>query len=217
MIKFIIGFLLICCDFQLYSFEFINDKISSERYLEGRISSFDKRYATMKYALDLMSERDAKVIVETGTARYGAWSQGFGADGGSTIIFGDWAKSNGGLFYSVDINPQAVETAQKALGINKNSFCICQDSISFLKEFDQPIDFLYLDSFDFDLNNPIPSQEHHLKEITAIYSKLTPQSVVMIDDCGLPHGGKGKFAIPYLLERGWVILAEGYQVILSRQ
>lgn len=53
----------------------------------------------------------------------------------------------------------------------------------------------YLDSFDFDISNPLPSQKHHLKEIEAAYDKLTDNSVVMIDDCDLPGGGKGKGVI----------------------
>lgn len=55
---------------------------------------------------------------------------------------------------------------------------------------------------------------HHCREIIAAYPWLTPHSVVMIDDCDLPYGGKGKLAIEYLTNRGWVIFRSGYQVIL---
>jgi hypothetical protein len=88
------------------------------------------------------------------------------------------------------------------------------DSVNFLKNFDRQIDFLYLDSYDFEKNNPSPSQQHHLREIEAAYDKLTPQSIVMIDDCDLAHGGKGKLVIAYLLDKGWSIYAQDYQVIL---
>jgi hypothetical protein len=77
-----------------------------------------------------------------------------------------------------------------------------------------PIDFLYLDSYDYEWNNPSPSQEHHLREIQAAFPRLHENSVVMIDDCALPQGGKGKLAIEYLKERGWKILLEQYQTIL---
>jgi hypothetical protein len=78
------------------------------------------------------------------------------------------------------------------------------------------IDFIYLDSYDYELNNPIGSQLHHLKEIEAAHPFLRESSVIMIDDCDLPEGGKGKFAIEFLLERGWRVVKKQYQVILAR-
>ena len=76
------------------------------------------------------------------------------------------------------------------------------------------IDFLYLDSFDFELHNPSPSQEHHLKEIIAVAPRLRKSTIIMVDDCDLPYGGKGKLVIKWLKERGWVEHKSGYQVIL---
>jgi hypothetical protein len=90
------------------------------------------------------------------------------------------------------------------------------DSVQFLKEFDKEIDFLYLDSFDYEKENPLPSQEHHLKEIQVVYNKLKPESIVMIDDCDLPGGGKGRLAIDFLTARGWKVVFKSYQVILIR-
>lgn len=98
--------------------------------------------------------------------------------------------------------------------LNSRIHFVCSDSIAFLQNFGKTIDFLYLDSYDFDFNNPLPSQYHHLYEIQAAYPKLSENSIVMIDDCDLPHGGKGKFAIEFLTERGWKILENRYQVIL---
>ncbi len=43
---------------------------------------------------------------------------------------------------------------------------------------------------------------------------LHEQSVILIDDCGLPHGGKGKLAIEFLKDQGWILLKEGYQTLL---
>jgi len=49
----------------------------------------------------------------------------------------------------------------------------------------------------------IASQEHHLKEIKVIEEKLHGKSLILIDDCDKPGGGKGKLVISYLKERGW--------------
>lgn len=183
--------------------------------LQGKIPLNNARYQTFAYAFNLLCARNASVIVETGTARYGLVH--CASDGCSTVLFAEWVKNYGGEFYSVDINANHLQIAANALGDSK-SFVnfIHSDSVAFLHNFNRPIDFLYLDSFEYEFGNPGPSQEHHLKEIIAAYPWLTPTSVVMIDDCALPFGGKGKLVIEYLLARGWIILAEGYQVILSQ-
>lgn len=195
------------------------EKIPSEKFLEGRIPTNERRYPTMLRAMQLMDERNAQVVVETGTSRGGTTN--FEGDGGSTIIFGDWAYDRNRQFYSVDINPESVRGAKEALDPNnKNVTVVCQDSLEFLANFPHKIDFLYLDSFDYDLKNPTPSQEHHLKEVIAAYPHLTPQTVIMIDDCNawyLPGGGKGGKAIPYLVGQGWKVINNNYQVILVRE
>lgn len=195
-----------------------HEKKDPSLYLQGRLSPTDKRYSTFLLALQLLDQRKAKVIVETGTARQGDTANSFMWDGGATIIFSEWAENHHSMFYSVDIDPQAILISKRALNPrNLNVQLVCHDSIAFLKNFNHPIDFLYLDSYDFDHFDPKPSQEHHLKEIIAAYPHLTAKSIVMFDDCDLPHGGKGALAIPYLVNKGWKILANGYQVILARE
>jgi hypothetical protein len=93
------------------------------------------------------------------------------------------------------------------------------DSIKYLKAFPQKVDFLYIDSYDYNRNNPEiikDSQDHHLEEIKAIEKKLHENSIILIDDCKLPGGGKGKKAIQYLQSNGWKILMNKYQVLLNK-
>jgi hypothetical protein len=175
----------------------------------------DARRHTFKRVLGLMEERKVKTIVETGTARGGHMA--FSGDGGFTIIFGYWASLNNAQLYSVDINEQALKNARTMITDYLNNVdLVLDDSVHYLENFPKTIDLLYLDSFDFEKNNPRPSQEHHLKEIQAAYDKLNNNSIVMIDDCDLPHGGKGKLVIEYLVARGWKIVAKSYQVILVK-
>ena len=185
--------------------------------LEDKIPCYNKRYGTFAIALELLSERNASIIVETGTARDGL-SNCIG-DGCSTIIFAEWAKENKASVYSIDISETNIKAAASALGEVPHVHLVCSDSVAFLKSFNHPIDFLYLDSYDYDIFKPNPSQKHHLKEIKAAYPRLTNKSVVMIDDSDryLAGGGKGKLVMDYLLARGWKILAEGYQVILIKE
>lgn len=73
------------------------------------------------------------------------------------------------------------------------------DSVKFLHGFETPeeIDLLYLDSFDLEWENPHPSSLHHLKELTAVYSKLKPGCLIVVDDnqSGL---GKGQYIVDFL-------------------
>lgn len=172
------------------------------------------RRPTFELALRMIDARGIKTIVETGTAR---GPKPFDGDGGFTPIFGYWCSLNNADLYSIDINPDAIKNAQNLTkNFANNVHLIIDDSVHFLRNFNKQIDFLYLDSFDFDAGNPLPSQEHHLKEIETVYEKLAPHAVIMIDDCDLPYGGKGKLVIDYLLKKGWVICAQGYQVIMIR-
>ena len=183
-------------------------------YLRDKINPDNHRYGTFVAVLNLITERNVKTIVETGTSRHG--SRNCAGDGCSTVIFAEWATNHGAAVYSVDINPQAIQSAMNALPIyyQESVNFITGDSVNFLFNFEKTIDFLYLDSYDFEVSKPMPSQLHHFREIVAAYPWLTPDSIVMIDDCDLPHGGKGKLAIKYLLDHGWVVFKSGYQVIL---
>ena len=93
------------------------------------------------------------------------------------------------------------------------------DSLVFLENFDSAVDLLYLDSYDYsnDLEVQRKSQEHHLAEFKNIEGKLHDKSIVLIDDCDLPNGGKGKLAIDYMQKNGWKIVTEAYQVLLVRK
>ena len=91
--------------------------------------------------------------------------------------------------------------------------------MAYLQAFEPTIDLLYLDSYDYDKRDPEvikASQEHHLNEVKAAESNLHDKSVILIDDCNLPGGGKGRLVIDYLLERGWQVVMSKYQVVLTR-
>jgi cephalosporin hydroxylase len=165
----------------------------------------------------LMEERNVKTLVETGTARAGEGD--YWGDGGSTVLFTHWASDHGARFFSIDLDPQAVSRSVRAVRQKvsyPDVYFVCSDSVAFLKNINQQIDFLYLDSFDYDERHPLPSQQHHLREIEAAYPFLTDKSIILIDDHNLTGGGKGKLVIEFLLQRGWKILMEAYQVILVK-
>lgn len=56
-----------------------------------------------------------------------------------------------------------------------------------------------------------PSQEHCQAELQAAWPKLRDHSVVLIDDAGLPGGGKARLAREMLRIRGWTEVLCDYQ------
>jgi predicted O-methyltransferase YrrM len=182
--------------------------------------NFGKRRNTLRATLRLLESRRAKMLVETGTARGGLARTK--AEGASTVVFGLWAKRHGARLHSVDIEPSSIEQARTAVQETELADVVdfhLGDSVAFLTTFDQPVDFLYLDSFDWHHEPEIQQacQEHHLKEFEAIQSRLHDDSVVLIDDCGVEGGGKGRLVIEKMLRSGWKTLRSEYQVLLVRK
>lgn len=182
--------------------------------------NFGKRRVTFRATIKLLEERKAKTLVETGVAREGL--KYTKSDGASTLVLGIWAKQNNAFLHSVDIDPTAIEIAQKEvdhLSLQKHVQLHVQDSVEFLKTFEEKVDFLYLDSYDYsrkDITVQRASQEHHFKEYQAIEPRLHEKTIVLIDDCRLPGGGKGKLVIEYMQKKGWKILMNKYQVLLVK-
>lgn len=185
----------------------------SVKALDGLIHCNDKRYLTFQIALELCQSRGLKTIVETGTSRNGKLN--CGGDGCSTVVFSQFSEMSPGVTVeSVDISEDAVREAAAAVANFEQTTVHLGDSVKFLADYERPIDFLYLDSYDFDASNPAPSQQHHLKEIIAAYSKLHEDSIVMVDDCGLPSDGKCPLVELFLHEMGWRTIVKGYQLIM---
>lgn len=180
--------------------------------------NFRRRRVTFKKVLKLLEERNAKVIVETGTSRKGL--EGAKSDGAATIVFGKWAKENGANMHSVDISEDSVNGSKNEVENQELQDVVTvhlDDSLNYLKNFEGTIDFLYLDSYDYsktDIEIQQKSQVHHLKEFQIIEDRLHKNTIVLIDDCGLPGGGKGKTTIEYMQSRGWQVVMNKYQVLL---
>ncbi|MCM4168773.1 tRNA 5-hydroxyuridine methyltransferase [Arenibacter antarcticus] len=181
---------------------------------------FRKRRDTFRKTLEFLDKTKARLIIETGTSREGL--HGAKSNGAATIVFGKWAKQNNAFLHSVDISEKSVANSQKEV-TNQDLGKIVQihlsDSVEFLRNFTEPVDFLYLDSYDYsdDREVQIKSQHHHLQEFMAIEDKLHDNSIVLIDDCDLPNGGKGKLVVAYMLQKDWKVVMNEYQILLVRK
>ena len=79
-----------------------------------------------------------------------------------------------------------------------------------MKNFDQKIDFLYLDSLDGQFEN---ASNHQLNEIKLAENKLHQNSLVLLDD----KGQKTKLSLEYMTNGQFKIINETkQQVLLSK-
>lgn len=154
------------------------------------------------------------LIVETGSIR-NEEVENWAKDGNSTVIFDEFLEIYNGSLYSVDIDSKCTSMIGSKC---RNVKAITGDSIEFLKSFEQAgeIDLLYLDSFDLDFGNPLPSSTHHLKEIEAIFSKLKPGTIIAVDDhfeyCG-KNIGKGALVEEFLNSKNVPLIYDGYHKV----
>jgi hypothetical protein len=154
-------------------------------------------------------------IIETGTLRNpGNWK-----DGQSAQLFTEFVDSHGGSVRSVDIDTNAVNTANSAIE-SKNFKSHCSDSVKFLQQQSDlhEVDLFYLDSWDVKWEDDTASAEHHLKEFLAIESHLKPGAVVAIDDNSRHlsdnrRTGKGRRIVEYLASKDIHPIYDAYQII----
>ncbi|MGE5269529.1 MAG: class I SAM-dependent methyltransferase [Thiohalocapsa sp.] len=171
-------------------------------------------------------------IIETGCVRKDSdWG-----DGKSTVLFAKYAECHpGSIVYSVDRDAAAVALCRTLVGEAVRLHC--GDSVAFLKSLADrppanlaPIGLLYLDSYDVDFTNPLPSSIHHLKELAAIAPLLSADTLVVVDDSpmsvlGVPQApgqlrlisqpqvsGKGKLIAEYAEQIGAPRVISGYQM-----
>ena len=183
-------------------------------FLEIYNHSKNIRFNSFKFALMEAEKRKLKTIVETGCARGKTklffFSKINWKDGMSTMIFSDYARYIGGSLTTCDIEKRNIYHAKKFVKKNKDfvNFVI-DDSLNFLTNFNNEIDFLYLDSLDGQF---IEASDHQLKEITIARKKLNPNGLVLLDD----KGAKTNLSIDFMLKNDFKIINETKeQVLLS--
>jgi len=131
------------------------------------------------------SKRTTMRIIETGSAAHGTKS---------TILFDRYLnfeqqhnnKKCSLISCDIRVNPM-VDLNNK---LTKLSKCVCDDSIHFLEQlalnskniYDDCDLLIYLDSFDLNFADPLPSGYHGLKELIAIEPLLKKGTILLIDD-----------------------------------
>jgi len=181
----------------------------------------DGRFETMKKALELLHEREGKVIIETGTTRMkDDWGAGM-----STFVFGSYCKEFGGHITTVDISFQNMSVCREVTKDFTNEITyIISDSLLFLTLFQETIDLLYLDSVDCPIEiltekdqiDLMFAQNHQLNEAKIALPKVSEKGLILLDDNQFSFGGKTALTKVYLKEQGWKELLGSQQSLWSK-
>ena len=187
---------------------FITDIFNKNYYFK-----LGKRRDTFQKVFEYLKSLDKKnpTILETGIART---DENWEGDGMSTLMFDDYINTVGGNFTSIDIEQSNISFAKSKVSSKSN--LICSDSVIALHKISRDkeypmIDVLYLDSFDLDWNNPIPSSFHHMKELLAIYPKIQKGTLIVVDD-NANNRGKGQMVKDFMKNIGINPYFDEYQI-----
>jgi hypothetical protein len=173
------------------------------------------RFPSFEFALIEANKRGLKNIVETGTARgkvkFFFFKKYNWKDGMSTIMFVEYAKYVDGMLHTCDISAKNIENAKDfTKEFSKNITYHIDDSVNFLKNFNNKIDLLYLDSLDG--HNTEKASLHQLNEIKVSIDKLHSKSIVLLDD----KGSKTNLSLKFLTQNKFKILFEtNFQILLA--
>jgi hypothetical protein len=128
------------------------------------------------------------IVVETGTM----WNELENNQGAFTLIFADFIENyTGGKIITVDISNDHINNCREFTKNFSDSIeYVVSDSVSYLKSLDDnfvsKIDLIFFDSYDVNLNEPLPSEIHHLRELLAVYDRLSDTVCLAVDDNLMP-------------------------------
>ncbi|MEP2742515.1 MAG: FkbM family methyltransferase [Bauldia litoralis] len=186
-----------------------------------------------KEALNKPGSMAGKTLVEVGTTRERVDGQG------STQKLAVFTAMLGMRFVSVDMDPENTESADPVVKLlNPAAVVVTAKGEDYLAAMDAPIDYVYLDAFDFDHKGHSARRRErykrnlgvdivdeacwlmHLQCAYAIAEKMAKGGIVTIDDTWTDtegeFAGKGKLAVPFLLTKGFEIVSRTASVTLRR-
>lgn len=130
--------------------------------------------ASLTRALRLLDGNPARIL-ETGSSAWGT---------NSSRLFDHYVRRFGGVFVTIDIRPRAATRLRT--DVSPNTAMWVGDSQRVMKELirraEAPFDFVYLDSFDLDDNDPLPSMLHGFGEFLLLEKLTKAGSIIVIDD-----------------------------------
>ena len=177
---------------------------------------------------DVVSRTGPGYLIEVGTTREKLPGQG------STVALAQLADRLGLAFITVDMDPANTAQARADLARYRSAQAVTAKGEDFLEQFEAPVVAAYLDAFDLQqgMHSPYRIDRYkrylgtqitndaasamHLACAIALVPRLVGRGLVVIDDTwrvGDGFDGKGRDAVPALLQRGFRIVGETSQAI----
>lgn len=173
-------------------------------------------------------------LIEIGTTRERMAGQG------STEKLAIFTALIGMRFITVDMDAQNTKRAEGTLRyLNPAAKAVTARGENYLKLEEGPFDFIYLDAFDYDHGKHSQQRQDRYRELLqtnindeacwkmheacaqAINVKMRVGGIVVLDDTWTDadgqYAGKGKLALPLLLENGFEIIAKTRMTIALRR
>ena len=201
---------------------------SAEHSEHGHKVLMDYIRKNMEY---IRSQAEHKLtLVEIGSTREDVPGQG------STRKLAEFCQTHGLHFITVDMDPENTRQAEQDLaGINPEFQAVTQRGEDFLTHYPGPLDFVFLDAYDFDhgkhseerqsryekyLGERISDKachQMHLECAEQVVKKLSTFGAVCFDDTWYENGAwqaKGTLGVPYLLKKNFCISMTGNKAAL---
>jgi hypothetical protein len=175
-----------------------------------------------------------RVMIEIGTTREDVPGQG------STRKLALLCEQLNIHFVTVDMNQRNTRNAARAFALSRQPFdAVTAKGEDFLADHPGPIDFIFLDAYDFDHGNHSEIRQNayerylgarindqachqmHLDCARNLLDKLAPDGLICFDDTWRDMDGKwtakGTTAMPFLLENGFEVIDERNRAALLRR
>lgn len=205
------------------------------------------RYYTFKQALEYFVQNNGKIIVELGTSRSFVHGDVPGCNSNNTKYWNSHKPENwdwgAGFFtriaaeslsnynfvlHTVDIERDHINRCKYMTAeFKKNIRYHVQSSLDFLRNCpSESIDLLYIDTGDMTPIEPTALLQLDEAKIVVDKNLIAPNGIILIDDVrnqtpkkfGDTSGlGKAKYSLAYLLDHGFELIADEYQVILKKK
>ena len=214
-------------------------------YLNNRLNTFIKSYELMKKHIrhNILQQKFPYNIVELGSCRsfvnngfigcmspnISYWNPNnpacwdFGA-GIFTKVFSDNLQYDNlqhtYKLYTIDPDQDANFITKVMCKDNKQLIIKQTTSSNFLQNFDQKIDFLYMDHMESTPDMLEETALTHLHDVKIIINRdiMSENGIILVDDVGYDIvNGKGKYSIPFLLENNYEIILHEYQVLIKKK
>jgi hypothetical protein len=173
-------------------------------------------------------------LIEIGTTRERSLGQG------STEKLAIFTALLGMQFITVDVDPINTKRAEKTLRyLNPAAKAVTERGENYLKLHQEPLDFVYLDAFDFDHGKHSQTRQDRYRQLLqteindeacwtmheacarAIIARMREGGIVVLDDTWTDangeYTGKGKLAVPLLVANGFEIITKTRMTVALRR